>query len=61
MKKRLVSEDQPRMVIFVSTTQQRITMSKSTNFTGQPILNQLLKFLDKGKIRKIAMENQADR
>ena len=36
-------------------------MSKSTNFTGQPILNQLLKFLDKGKIRKIAMENQADR
>ena len=36
-------------------------MSKSTNFTGQPILNQLLKFLDKGKIRKIAMEYQADR
>ncbi len=49
MKKRLVSEDQPRMVIFESTTQQRSTMNKSNNFTGQPILNQLLLFLDMGK------------
>lgn len=36
-------------------------MSKSKHFTGQPILNQLLIFLDKGKIRKIAMQNQSDR
>ena len=49
------------MVIFVVAKLKRSTMSKSTNFTGQPILNQLLKFLDKGKIRKIAMENHADR
>ena len=49
------------MVIFEVTTQKRITMSKSKHFTGQPILNQLLIFLDKGKIRKIAMQNQSDR
>ena len=36
-------------------------MSKSKHFTGQPILNQLLKFLNKGTIRKIAMQNQSDR
>jgi archaellum component FlaD/FlaE len=36
-------------------------MSKSTNFTGQPILNQLLMFIDKGTIRKIAAKHQSDR
>lgn len=36
-------------------------MSKSTNFSGQPILNQLIMFLDKGKIRKIAMQNESDK
>ena len=49
------------MVIFGVTTQPIVTMSKSTNFSGQPILNQLIMFLDKGKIRKIAMQNQSDR
>ncbi len=49
------------MVIFEVTTPKSITMSKSTNFAGQPILNQLLMFLDKGKIRKIVMQNQSDR
>ena len=49
------------MVIFEVTTPKSITMSKSTNFTRQPILNQLLMFLDKGKIRKIVMQNQSDR
>ena len=29
-------------------------MGKSTNFSGQPILNQLLMYLDKGQIRKIS-------
>ena len=36
-------------------------MGKSTNFSGQPILNQLIMFLDKGKIRKITKENDSDR
>ena len=36
-------------------------MVKSTNFTGQPILNQLLMYIDKGDIRKIAAKHQADR
>jgi hypothetical protein len=49
------------MVIFEVTTPKRITMSKNKHFTGQPILNQLLIFLDKGTIRKIAMQNQSDR
>ena len=49
------------MVIFVFVTNKRITMGKSTNFSGQPILNQLILFLDKGKIRKIAMQHQSDR
>jgi transposase len=49
------------MVTFVVTTQQGVTMSKSTNFSGQPILNQLIMFLDKGKIRKISKQNESDR
>lgn len=36
-------------------------MGKSTNFSGQPILNQLLIFLDKGKIKKISKQNDSDR
>ncbi len=36
-------------------------MSKSTNFSGQPILNQLIMFLDKGKIREISKQNESDR
>jgi len=36
-------------------------MSKNTNFTGQPIFNQLLSFLDKGSIKKIGIDNQAER
>jgi len=48
-------------VIFEFTTKRRITISKSTNFSEQPILNQLIVFLDKGKIRKIAMQNESDR
>jgi len=36
-------------------------MSKSSNFTGQPILNQLIMFLDMRKIRKIAIQNESDR
>lgn len=36
-------------------------MGKSTNFSGQPILNQLLTFLDKGQIKKISKVHEGDR
>lgn len=36
-------------------------MSKSKNFSGQPIFNQLIKFLDKGEIRRIAKHHKAER
>ena len=36
-------------------------MGKSTNFSGQPILSQLIMFLDKGKIRAISKQNDSDR
>lgn len=36
-------------------------MSKSTNFSGQPIFNQLLSFLDKSDIKSIAREHNAER
>jgi hypothetical protein len=35
-------------------------MSKSIHFSGQPIFNQLLVFLDKSKIKKIAKQNSAE-
>lgn len=36
-------------------------MGKSTNFSGQPIFNQLLKFIDKSEIRKIAKKHGSER
>jgi hypothetical protein len=36
-------------------------MGKSTNFSGQPIFNQLLAFIDKSEIRKIAKEHGSER
>lgn len=36
-------------------------MGKSTNFSGQPILNQLLMFLDKGQIKKISKSHDGYR
>ena len=36
-------------------------MGKSTNFSGQPIFNQLLKFIDKREIRKIARKHGSER
>lgn len=36
-------------------------MGKSKNFSGQPIFNQLLKFIDKSEIRKIAKQHGAER
>ena len=36
-------------------------MGKSTNFSGQPIFNQLLNFIDKGEVKKIAKMNGSER
>jgi hypothetical protein len=36
-------------------------MGKSTNFSGQPIFNQLLTFIDKNEIRKIAKDHGSER
>ncbi len=36
-------------------------MGKDTNFIGQPIFSQLLKFISKSKIDRIALKNKADR
>ena len=36
-------------------------MGKSTNFNGQPIFNQLIEFIDKSEIRKIAKHHGAER
>lgn len=36
-------------------------MGKNTNFSGQPIFNQLIKFIDKPEIRKIAKQHRAER
>jgi len=36
-------------------------MGKGTNFSGQTIFNQLLKFIDKSEINKIAKKHKAER
>ena len=36
-------------------------MGKSKNFSGQPIFNQLIKFIDKSEIKKIARQHGAER
>ncbi len=36
-------------------------MGKSKNFSGQPIFNQLIKFIDKREIREIARQHEAER
>lgn len=40
---------------------QRKPMSKSSLFTGQPIFSQVLEFLNKGSVDKIARENESDK
>ena len=51
----------PFLVNFVFHNKNKITMSKSTNFTGQPIFGQLLNFLDRTSISKITRKNGTDR
>lgn len=36
-------------------------MGKSKNFSGQPIFSQLIKFIDKSEIARIAKRHQAER
>jgi len=36
-------------------------MGKSINFSGQPIFNQLMQFIDKSEIRKIAKQHDSER
>ena len=36
-------------------------MSKDTNFIGQPIFGQLLSFLDKGFVKQVSKELDADK
>jgi len=36
-------------------------MGKSKNFSGQPLFNQLIKFIDKSKIKKISKQHGAER
>lgn len=36
-------------------------MGKSKNFSGQPIFNQIIKFIDKSEIKKIARQHNAER
>ena len=36
-------------------------MGKDTNFIGQPIFGQLLNFLDKGHIKRVSRELEADK
>lgn len=49
------------MLIFIVTTQQKASMNKSTNFIGQPILNQLLFFIQGVNTSKIAKRHGGER
>lgn len=49
------------MVSFELEKQKNITMRKNNHFTGHPILNQLTNFIDKGAVRRIAREHNAER
>jgi hypothetical protein len=49
------------MVIFVVTTQKINTMSKDQIFTGQPIFSQLLSFINRSEINRLARTHNSDR
>ena len=49
------------MVILVSPNYPRITMSKSTNFFGQPIYGQLIKSLDREKIVEMSRRHGGEK
>jgi|LSQX01.1.fsa_nt_gb hypothetical protein len=49
------------MVIFVSDKTNKVTMGKSTHFSGQPLYSQVINLLDKDKILKISKEHGGER
>ena len=46
--------------LLLSYDTKKLDMGKSTNFSGQPIFNQLLTFIDKSEIRKIAKKHGSE-
>lgn len=49
------------LLVIFSLPQQKIAMSKSSFFTGQPIFNQVLSFIPRGEVAAIAKACQSDR
>jgi hypothetical protein len=49
----------PKLVSF-ELPHKKLTMNKSTFFSGQPIFSQLLKFIPRDSTSRIALENKAD-
>ena len=50
-----------QMMKFEVPTPKIITMHKDSNFIGQPVLSQLLSFIDKREIDFLARKNKSDR
>jgi hypothetical protein len=48
------------MITFVVAKTKIVIMSKSSNFIGQPILKQILFFIDRGTINRIARKHKAE-
>jgi hypothetical protein len=46
--------------LLLSYDTKNIDMGKTTNFNGQPIFNQLIKFIDKSEIKKIAKKHGSE-
>ena len=47
--------------LLLSYDTKKLDMGKSKDFNGQPIFNQLIKFIDKSEVGKIARAHEADR
>ncbi len=54
-------QDSALFSYFAVTTPIKITMGKSTHFSGQPLYSQVIKLLDKSKILRISRENGGER
>jgi len=52
---------EPPGCLLLSYHTKKIDMGKNTNFNGQPIFNQLLTFIDKSELRKIAIKHGSER
>jgi hypothetical protein len=47
--------------LLLISNKKKLTMAKNTNFSGQPLFNQIIKFIDKAEIRRIAKQHGAER